>query len=424
MLYAIAKIVDMYTSKCEYNMVGFRVLDDLTGVTVDITMRDAEKGIRERSLSVENIGYRDGKIDILDEYGDRYNKVMEGKLIGSQSLVLLERLSPYEYKCSDYKGTIVTVDFDNMLICDLYESIANAKEVKAGRITIMEGLGEVSKIHNEKQKDLNKKIENYNMKSKLLGLSRINIECLMGEAIIVSADKNIKECIIPSFVTGIWQKAFEECDLRSIVIPKSVKFIGSNAFRGCEQLKEVDMSECGLNMYRGVFSGCKRLLEIKLPSGLKVIPEDSFLCCSKLKRIDIPYSIIDIGRGSFAYCTSLETLELKNDIRSIDTAAFYGCSGLEHIKLKKVDEIGTGVFMYCTGLKEMDISKLQVIGDKMFSECNSLVSVTVPESVTKIGNRAFYDCKSLETLKLHNGIKDIGKNIVNECCLLDGYKLK
>ena len=63
-----------------------------------------------------------------------------------------------------------------------------------------------------------------------------------------------------------------------VFIPKSVEEIEDNAFKNCENLKEVAFEEGSALKIIGkcAFSGCKRLAEMTFPEGLEKINSFAF----------------------------------------------------------------------------------------------------------------------------------------------------
>ena len=63
--------------------------------------------------------------------------------------------------------------------------------------------------------------------------------------------------------------------------------------------------------------------------------------------------------------------------------------------------------IYCDGIKYV----VDTIGDEAFEDCSSLVSITIPNSVTTIGGSAFWGCSSLISVVIPNGLKEIKEGI-------------
>ena len=136
-------------------------------------------------------------------------------------------------------------------------------------------------------------------------------------------------------VTAIGDEAFKtyKIKLSSVTIPASVKSIGEDAFRSCENLTSVS------------FAG---------NSQLETIGDNAFQYCSSLAAITIPASVTTIGGGAFGSCSSLATVSFADNaqLQTIGDADFEGCTSLETITLPaSVKTIGWWVFEGCTNLK-------------------------------------------------------------------------
>ena len=69
-----------------------------------------------------------------------------------------------------------------------------------------------------------------------------------------------------------------------------------------------------------------------------------------------------------------------------------------------------GAFRACSSLTSITIPEgVTHIGDGTFCDCGNLTSITIPEGVTHIGNRAFLNCSSLTSITIPEGVTDIGK---------------
>lgn len=104
------------------------------------------------------------------------------------------------------------------------------------------------------------------------------------------------------------------CNLKHIILPKSVKYIGAGAFMGCENLSEVLLSENLRSIGPSCFCGCSSLQRIIIPNNVKEIESLAFRNCEALKEIVMPDSLRNIGWSVFEGC--------PNDISIIINRSF------------------------------------------------------------------------------------------------------
>jgi hypothetical protein len=90
-----------------------------------------------------------------------------------------------------------------------------------------------------------------------------------------------------------------------------------------------------------------------------------------------------------------------------------GCVTLVSITIpNSVTEIGWGAFAICTSLTSVTIpNSVTAIGNYAFYNCTSLASVTIPNSVTTIGERAFAGNRfsKLTSVTIGNSVTTIGE---------------
>lgn len=101
-------------------------------------------------------------------------------------------------------------------------------------------------------------------------------------------------------VTVIGEKAFQEYDMTSIIIPNTITLIEEHAFEDCKQLKKIDIPDSVTEISSHAFCGCENLEEVNLGSELKTIGQNAFVSCNSLKSIRIPEYVTymyDIGFG-------------------------------------------------------------------------------------------------------------------------------
>ena len=90
---------------------------------------------------------------------------------------------------------------------------------------------------------------------------------------------------IPDSVTKIEEVAFDGSKLESIYIPDSVTEIEGEAFRRCEELKSIKLSNNLTTIYYLTFDSCRNLEMVIIPSSVKRIESYAFPFCSKLADI-------------------------------------------------------------------------------------------------------------------------------------------
>lgn len=77
-----------------------------------------------------------------------------------------------------------------------------------------------------------------------------------------------------------------------------------------------------------------------------------------------------------------------------------------------------GAFFNCKSLVSATIpASVTKIGEREFSHCYSLSSVNIPESVTEIGAGAFEHCSSLESVNIPESVKEIGEQAFLGCAI-------
>ena len=177
-------------------------------------------------------------------------------------------------------------------------------------------------------------------------------------------------------VTAIARRAFYDRSMKSVVIPESVKEIGSEAFYYCTALEK-----------------------ISIPGGILVIPENAFGYCRMLSEVVIPNSVKEIGNCDFQGCGCLSKITVPDSVEKIGYSAFAYCSGLESAVIYSAERIESYVFSECPKLETVVLPKnLKSIWEKAFSGCKVLKELTIPQSVTSVGRNVFSGCSAITLL--------------------------
>lgn len=174
-----------------------------------------------------------------------------------------------------------------------------------------------------------------------------------------------EEIVIPNEyegkpVTWIQPDAFSQDEnLKKIVLPESLKSVGSDAFAACKNLEYNELNGCAylgsennpylllwkvvdkeiteivlpeetVIVYPGAFSGLKNLTSVTLNDGLEQLSD--FAGCTSLKEAVIPASVGSIFRA-FSFCTSLEKVTCLG-MPAINDMTFLECTSLKEITLQ------------------------------------------------------------------------------------------
>ena len=103
---------------------------------------------------------------------------------------------------------------------------------------------------------------------------------------------NFEDLYIPSGVKGIRARAFEDSLYKSIIIGgDTCEIIGTKAFKGMSNLKEITLNT-GLKRINALaFEECSSLEQIEMPTTIEEIAGTAFKKCSNLKKIIIPRTL-------------------------------------------------------------------------------------------------------------------------------------
>ena len=132
---------------------------------------------------------------------------------------------------------------------------------------------------------------------------------------------------------GICASAFWNSEIQAVSLPSSLKYICSNAFSSCNNLKS-----------------------ISIPEGVEAIGDYAFNACEELESVDLREGLVRIGTSAFNYCQKLKNVTIPHTVKSIGNGAFGFCKGLESLVIPDVEiEISRNAFNYCGDIPNMDV---------------------------------------------------------------------
>lgn len=189
------------------------------------------------------------------------------------------------------------------------------------------------------------------------------------------SESGLVEVVIPAGVQKIKQGAFWRCEnLTSVKIPEGVTAI--DAFADCPNLTEIQLpnSLTELDGFSG--SGLRNLV---IPSTVKEIGSYAFSECKHLTSVDIPESVTKIGEGAFSGCDGLTEVTIPGSVQTIRAGVFSKCKNLTRVNILE------GV---------TDIESDGLGNSSAFNDCPSLKEVYLPDGIS-ISRKAFQNCESL-----------------------------
>ncbi len=138
-----------------------------------------------------------------------------------------------------------------------------------------------------------------------------------------SGCSSLTKVILPETMTRIGDYAFSGCSsLVSVNIPQSVAKIGVNAFSECTSLPVIDNVRYADTYLIGAVDTLKSTYKIK--DGTRWIGSEAFYCCTEMKEITIPETVEAIGDQAFMGCASLDFISIPKSVRKIGHRAFGG----------------------------------------------------------------------------------------------------
>lgn len=137
-------------------------------------------------------------------------------------------------------------------------------------------------------------------------------------------------------VTRLGTDAFSGHDeLREVILPEGIVSLGEQSFWGCRGLQVVQLPSTLREIESGAFSICSQLTEIRLPEGLVRLGESAFCGCTSLRQVILPSTLRKIGPTAFSGCKSLRTIEIPDGVQNLDLSIILGCDNLEWISLPR-----------------------------------------------------------------------------------------
>lgn len=404
----------------------------------------------ENTYTISELNSLVGNIEIIeDDYFGYLINDYEATIIGFKEGVddLLDISIPEKIESYDVKYfreySFVTYDIESVFLPKTIENIQLIRGIKhVKEITIHED--------NPYFKSLNNVVYNKSLDRLIMYPSqRQGLDFVLPQSVKTIGEYSFFRAPIfnmnfeeGSSLERIERFAFQQSQLKSIVLPASLKYIEQYSFENLFYLEVVTIPENSLLEYIGDYAFFNTSISsIFIPENLKTIYPSSFTKNSNLeaflvdednsyfKSIDgvlfskdeasllaypshregtsysVNSSVKRLGTDAFAYSSLTQIIfEDENNLEIIGNRTFYNSMITSFVLPPKVNEIGVSAFSGTVQLKVFDFNnnqELKRIPDYMLSG-SSIIDLYLPDQIESIGRFAFSACEYLEYIELND----------------------
>lgn len=170
----------------------------------------------------------------------------------------------------------------------------------------------------------------------------------------------LRNVAVPNTVERIGDEAFARCiSLESVCIPASVEKMGKNPFVDLDSKVINNESEAYVIDNKILYSADRtRLVScltdaamVIVPKTVRIIGSLAFTRRAKLKKVQLPDGLERIGRDAFSDCDALEEVVIPASVKTIAPYAFGGCESLKKVTfLGEVQSLSRTAFSDCFNL--------------------------------------------------------------------------
>ena len=214
----------------------------------------------------------------------------------------------------------------------------------------------------------------------------------------------LEEALLNEKLDFIGCQAFmNTISLSQISIPDKVEYIGPECFRysGIKNIK-LPKNDNFTVIYNKTFFECVNLKEVVLPDSIRQMGSGAFACCKSLQRINLDKIKLLCDKAFEG--TALEKITLT--ARKIGSWVFAQCKNLKEADLSGITDrqINSHLFFECTSLAKVSLPKEQI---RVFD--NSCFYHTVLEEIV-------FDAKEVTVRQHAFGFANLKKAVIRKTC--------
>ena len=263
-------------------------------------------------------------------------------------------------------------------------------------------------------------------------------------------------------VESLGDNAFYNCAIQGVVLPSTLKTIGSKAFAENGPLTSLDLGHINADLRFGdyVFQKCSNLVSVEITDNVGAMEFNSVFNDCGVKSFTVsdrnpnyeagddgvlynagktavvyypagldgtytfPSTVTRIGGGVFKGVKNIVNLTVPDSVTEIAASAFENCTNLETLTFAEDTSqaassltIGDNAFKGCSKLKVVALPlRTTSLGANCFSGL-ALTSVTLNEGLQTIGASAFYNTKSLASITVPSTVTSIGSSAFKDSAL-------
>ena len=237
---------------------------------------------------------------------------------------------------------------------------------------------------------------------------------------------------LASGITEIGDRAFYDVDaLICIIANEQLASIGDEAFYGCDNFNSVILPDSLTSIGVNAFENCPKLtVWCNQDSYAYEYATANGIACEIINPSTSPETVEIDGITYYVQNGAAIAIDCADDVTSVvipATVNGYPVTELretfrEHKNIvsvtlpETITKIGAYSFYFTTLLSEINIPKSVIeISENSFTGCYKLSEVILPEGLKTIGNSAFSYCKSLSSIEIPKNVVSLGTSAFSNC---------
>ncbi len=250
--------------------------------------------------------------------------------------------------------------------------------------------------------------------------SYVPVYQVFGEKVLVAAPLEATEFNVDDDGNRIWNNAFKFTEqLQTLTLPRSLTYIGYNAFVGCTSLTDIfsyarPVPETEWDAFEGIDKS--KITVHVYASALNSYKEswgEEFQYVTIPDPQPITLAINVVEAGSLRSLIDAAAAEKGSTIFDVTGITVTGI--INQDDLRTLASMCTGVYALITiDLSESNIEDNYIDYD-MFIDKEKLRSITLPETLEYINDNAFHNCDGLTSIDIPASVKRIGGNAFSYC---------